>query len=181
MKVRIGIAALLIALVATTGVWAQSSYEKHPGFVDKQAFLSSVDDDDVMIEIWLPGSLLGIVKGVDEELGDLVDGLELAQAVVVEARGSGKAEKLDEQLKQTEAKLMKRGWVRLAKIQDGGENIRILILNGETTIDGLAVMISDKSSGEFIFANVAGTIDLAAIQRLGQKMDIPGLDQIEVD
>ena len=99
MKVRIGIAALLIALVATTGVWAQSSYEKHPGFVDKQAFLSSVDDDDVMIEIWLPGSLLGIVKGVDEELGDLVDGLELAQAVVVEARGSGKAEKLDEQLK----------------------------------------------------------------------------------
>jgi len=172
---------MLLVMLPVLAQAQTGNYSNLPGFVDKKEFVGAVGDEDVQIEIWLPGSLLRIVKGVDPELGDLVDGLELAQAVVVETDDPAKAKLLVDKLKTTEARLLKRGWVRLAKIQDGSEQIRVLILNGETTIEGLTVMISDADAGEFIFANVAGLIDLAAIQRLGSKMNIPGLDQIEVE
>jgi hypothetical protein len=75
--------------------------------------------------------------------------------------------------------LLKKNWVRLAKVRDGSEQVSVLILNDETSIRGLTVMVSDSGpGGSFVFANVAGLIDLAAIQRLGEQMNIPGLDQI---
>jgi hypothetical protein len=32
-----------------------------------------------------------------------------------------------------------------------------------------------------VFANVAGVIDLAALERLGEEMDLPGLSDIDLD
>jgi hypothetical protein len=68
----------------------------------------------------------------------------------------------------------------LAKIKDGSEHVSVLILTDDETIRGLTVMVSDSGpGGSFVFANVAGVIDLAAIQRLGEQMNIPGLNQLE--
>lgn len=181
-RVRIGAVALLLVTLAVSPAWAQKDYSKIRGFVDKDDFTGLVGDEDVQIEVWLPGSLLQLVTAVDPELGDLVAGLELAQAVVVETEDSAKAAKLAERVRATESSLLKRGWVRLAKIKDGSEHVSVLILNDETSISGLTVMVSDAGpGGSFVFANVAGRIDLAAIQRLGEQMDIPGLDQIKVE
>jgi len=175
-----GAIALLAALVSGP-VWAASKdYTKVLGFVDKERFTGLVGEDDVQIEVWLPGSLLQIVKAVDPELGDLVAGLELAQALVVETEDEDTARKLAERARATESALLKKGWIRLAKVKDGSENVSVLILNDEETIRGLTVMVSDSGpGGNFVFANVAGVIDLAAIQRLGEQMDIPGLNQLQ--
>ncbi len=171
----------LLAALAAGPLWAQAkAYTKILGFVDKDRFTGLVGEDDVQIEVWLPGSLLQIVKAVDPELGDLVGGLELAQAVVIETEDGETARKLAERVRSTESWLLKRGWVRLAKIKDGSEHVSVLILTDDETIRGLTVMVSDSGpGGSFVFANVAGVIDLAAIQRLGQKMNIPGLNQLE--
>ncbi len=170
--------AVLCAVLAAAPVWAQAKdYSKVRGFVDKELFTDLVGEDDVQIEVWLPGSLLQIVKAVDPELGDLVEGLELAQALVVETEDEETARRLAERFRATETSLLRKNWIRLAKVKDGSEQVSVLILNDEETIRGLTVMVID--SGDFVFANVAGIIDLAAIQRLGEQMDIPGLDQLD--
>jgi len=178
----LGAIALLAMLVAGPVLAAAKDYTKVLGFVDKKQFTGLVGEDDVQIEVWLPGSLLQIVKAVDPELGDLVAGLELAQALVVETDDEATASKLAQRFRDTESALLKKNWVRLAKVKDGSENVSVLILSDDETIRGLAVMVSDSSpDGSFVFANVAGIIDLAAIQRLGEQMDIPGLDQLKTE
>ena len=180
-RIRLFGAIVLLAVLAVGPAWAEAKdYKKLRGFVDKDRFTDLVGEDDVQIEVWLPGSLLQIVKAVDPELGDLVGGLELAQAVVIETEDRETARKLTERVRSTESFLLKRGWVRLAKIKDGSEHVSVLILTDDETIRGLTVMVSDSGpGGSFVFANVAGVIDLAAIQRLGEQMSIPGLDQLE--
>ncbi len=176
-------AIALLAFLAVVPVSAQpKDYSKVRGFVDKELFTGVVGEEDVQIEVWLPGSLLQIVKAVDPELGDLVAGLELAQAVVVETDEAETAGKLARRIRETESMLLEKNWVRLAKIKDGTEQVSVLVLNDEETIRGLTVMVSDSgSNGSFVFANVAGVIDLAAIQRFGEQMNIPGLDQLETE
>ena len=182
-SVRVFGAIALVTALAAAPLWAQQKdYSKIPGFVDKERFIGLVGEDDVQVEIWLPGSLLQIVKAVDPELGDLVSGLELAQAVVVETEDEETARKLAERMRSTESALIKKGWVRLAKIKDGNEQVSVLILNDDETIRGLTVMVSESGpGGSFVFANIVGRIDLAAIQRLGEQMNIPGLDQLEAE
>jgi hypothetical protein len=177
----LGAVVVLAAALFAGPVSAQSKdYTKVLGFVDKDAFTDLVGEDDVQIEVWLPGSLLQIVKAVDPELGDLVSGLELAQALVVETDDVETAKRLTERMRLTESALLKKNWVRLAKVKDGSEHVTVLILNDEDAIRGLTVMVYDGGpDGSFVFANVAGVIDLAAIQRLGEQMDIPGLNQLK--
>jgi len=175
-----GLMVLVAALVVTPSMAQQKDYSKVRGYVDKNLFEGLVTDDDVQIEVWLPHALLQLVKAVDPELGDLVAGLELAQAIVVETEDKETARKLSERMRTTESALLKKNWVRLARIKDGTEQVSVLILNDEDSIRGLTVMVSDSGpGGSFVFANVAGLIDLAAIQRLGEQMNIPGLDQLD--
>jgi hypothetical protein len=175
-----GTIALVLALAATPLMAQQKDYSKVRGYVDKNLFEGLVNDDDVQIEVWLPHALLQLAKAFDPELGDLVAGLELAQAIVVETDDTETARKLIERMRTTESALLKKNWVRLARIKDGTEHVSVLILNDEDSIRGLTVMVSDSGpGGSFVFANVAGLIDLAAIQRLGEQMNIPGLDQLD--
>ena len=182
-RIRLFGAFALLAALAAGPLWAQAKdYTKIRGFVDKSGFTGLVGENDIQIEVWLPGSLLQIVKAVDPELGDLVGGLELAQAVVIETEDEGTSRKLAERVRSTESALLKEGWVRLAKIKDGSEHVSVLILTDDETIRGLTVMVSDSGpEGSFVFANVVGVIDLAAIQKLGEQMSIPGLDQLQAE
>ena len=43
---------------------------------------------------------------------------------------------------------------------------------------GLVVLVSGQD-GELVFANIAGDIDLAAIAKLGPRLDIPGLELLD--
>lgn len=176
-------AIALLGVLAAGPVLAESKdYSKVMGFVDKERFVGLVDEEDLQIEIWLPRSLIQIVGAVDPELGELVSGLELAQAVVIETDNEETARKLAELVRSTESALLKKNWVRLAKIKDGSEHISILILSDDETIRGLTVMVIDSGpGGSFVFANVAGVIDLASIQKLGEQLNIPGLNQLETE
>jgi len=176
-------AIAMLAMLAIGPAWGQAKdYTKIRGYVDKQGFSDLAGENDVQIEVWLPGSLLKIAGAIDPDLGELVSGLELAQAVVVETDDAAKSRRLVERMRSIESGLLKKGWVRLAKIKDGGEQVSVLILNDDESISGLTVMVSESgSSGSFVLANVAGRIDLEAIQRLGEQMDIPGLDQLELE
>ena len=76
-------------------------------------------------------------------------------------------------------RLLGKGWERLAQVREKGSTVRVLILNTETTIGGLVVMITDEN--QIIFTNVAGVLDLAKLGALGKEMNIPGLQNVEKD
>ena len=89
--------------------------------------------------------------------------------------------KLRNAVAETERSLLKRGWVRLAKIKEKDGQVSVLVLNDEDNILGLTVLVVDTGEGELVFANIAGELDLSKIQRIGEEMDLPGLKDIEID
>jgi len=82
-------------------------------------------------------------------------------------------------MRQTESKLIDREWEVLTRIRNGESNVTVLVLNDEESIQGLVVLVADAGGHEVVFANIAGTIDLAAIAKLGESLEIPGLDQVD--
>ena len=54
-----------------------------------------------------------------------------------------------------------------------------MVLNDETTVSGVVVMVHEEN--EIVFTNVAGIIDMEKLKALGERIDIPGLNQLEED
>jgi hypothetical protein len=175
--------ALLVVIVlaaAAIPVWgADSSHEKHPGFVDGSAFLALAGEDTTTVEVNLHGALLKAILGFDPELKELVAGLESIHAVILSYEKDGRAAKALDLMRQTESKLIDREWEVLTRIRNGESNVTVLVLNDEESIQGLVVLVADAGGHEVVFANIAGTIDLAAIAKLGESLEIPGLDQVD--
>ena len=60
----------------------------------------------------------------------------------------------------------------------------MLALSDGEAIQGLVVMVVDRSEeggAELVFANIAGAIDLAAIQQIGEGFNVPGLDGLDLE
>jgi hypothetical protein len=171
--------APLVALAAlAVTVAAAADPARIPGFVDPQAFIDLFGDDAVTVEVSLRGALLKALSGLDPELAATTRGLESIQAVILELGDSPRAERARALVRDTEQRLMRAGWERLARVQDEGAEVKVLVLNDEEAIQGLVVLVVDLDEGNVVFANVAGAIDLSAIARVGDDLDLPGLDQI---
>lgn len=168
-----------VATLALPVCAADSAHVKHPGFVDGSAFLELAGDDCTTVEVNLHGALLRAVLGIDPELKEAVGGLESIRAVILSCEENGRAEKALDLIRQTERKLVDRDWEVLTRIKDDESNVTVLVLNDEDSIGGLVVLVADAGGHEVVFANIAGTIDLAAIARLGESLEIPGLDQVD--
>ena len=168
---------LLPALLVSPAIAEKSSWEKHPGFVDGDAFVQLVGEDAVTIEVSLYGSLLTAILKIDPELESMAGGLESIHAVIVEVEDGELAAKLLDLMRKTERDLIGKGWQRLVRIKEDGGEVKVLVLNDDESILGLAVLVAGDDH-EFVFANIAGTINLAAIAKLGEKYDIPGLDEL---
>jgi hypothetical protein len=174
----IALAVMLVCAVAGTPA---AIAEYGPGYVDSAPFKEIAGDDAVMVEINLSGALLKTIASANEDLYDLIGGLESIQAVVLELGGAGTVERARETIVDIEKKLQKRAWQRLALIREEDGEVRILTLADGEAIQGLVVMVIDMEEGELVFANVAGTLDLAALESIGDDLGIPGLDDLQID
>ncbi len=180
-KVRLVIAVasglLLLMLVSSPAVAEKKSLDKVPGYVDGAAFVELAGDDAVTVEISIHGGLLKMLASVDPELEEMAGGLESIHAVIVEAENKETNRQLVDLMRRTESRLMGQGWERLARVKDDETEVKVLVLYDEEAILGLVVMVAGDEH-EFVFANIAGTLNLAAIAALGESLDIPGLEQL---
>jgi hypothetical protein len=170
---------IAVAPLALPVYAADTAHEKHPGFIDGSAFLALASDDCTTVEVNLHGALLRAILGIDPELKEAVGGLESIHAVILSCEENGRAAKALDLIRQTERKLVDRDWEVLTRIKDGESNVTVLVLNDEESIQGLAVLVADAGGHEIVFANIAGTVDLPAIAKLGESLEIPGLDQVD--
>jgi hypothetical protein len=159
------------------------------GFVDGDRFLDICGDDCVTVEVNIPNSLLQALCRVDTELEEICGGLESIRVVILDPCESerfddesitGVLDRVRGEMKDTESRLLKQGWERLVRVRDKDEQVTVLVLNDEEMIEGLTVMVVE-SECEMVFVNIAGRIDLAALQTLGEKFDVPGLDDLDLE
>lgn len=173
--------ALAAALAVAAGLPARAFDVKHPGYVDGEEFLKLAGDECELVEISLPGSLLQMfcapLRKQEPELAEVACGLEWVGAVIVGFEDCG----IDPAvvrglLDRTEKKLLSRGWERLARVREPGTEVKVLVLNNDSTVTGLVVMVFEED--QIVFTNVAGDLDLEKLGELGERMDIPGLEDI---
>jgi hypothetical protein len=174
--------ALLLALAIGPAHAADPALERLAGYVDASAFAALADEETTKVVVTLPKSLLKLVSAADPELSGLVGGLEMIQAVVLELGEGTPASRLDRLatvLDSTGTSLVGKGWQRLASISEPrGATVQVLMLQSGEEIRGLVVLLVDRHERSAVFANIAGLIDLAGLQRMGEHLDIPGLDAI---
>jgi hypothetical protein len=180
---RLTAAVLAVALAAGTALALDPAIADLPGYVDGSAFVELADPDGTLVEISLSGKILkpfcGVLKKHDPDL-EIACGLDWIGAIVLEFdEPSENLSKAKQLVIDTEERLLDRGWERLARVQEGDEIVRVLMLVNDETVSGLLVLVVEES--EIVFANVAGDIDMNQLGALAEKMDLPGLGDIEID
>ena len=182
-KPRLTVAVLTVALATSAALALDREITDLPGYVDGSAFLEFADPDGTVVEISLSGKILkpfcGILKKQDPDL-EIACGLDWIGAIVLEFdEPSGDLVKAKQLVDDTEKRLLGRGWERLARVREGDETVSVLMLVNDDTVSGLVVLVVEDD--EIVFANVAGDINMNQLGALAEKMDIPGLEDIEID
>ena len=172
------VATLALLANPAAAAWDTSGIE---GYVSPECLVEIADahPEITIVEVTIPKSFIEAVGlGLKEnpDLKKLVIGLEWVSAVVVETEDPDIAAAAQKCMKDAETRLTRKGWERMARIRDGGTTVNVLILNGNETVRGLVVLISED--GEFIMTNLAGVINLELLAELSGEMNIPGLDAI---
>jgi len=171
---------LFISLFAFN-VFAQSNYLNHPGYFDF-GDLSVFEQGDGVTEVFLESNILQLVASVTQEdepeLSSMLNGLDLVKVNVFEVSDKNEND-IRNKIDEVDTKLVSQKWDRIVRTKGGEEvvNVYIKTTGSKKNIEGLVVTTLDKS-GEAVFVNIVGTIDLNKIRKLGDKFDIPSLDKV---
>ena len=112
----------------------------------------------------------------DDDSKDLFAKLTSIHAVIGTVKGpAGDAMKL---VQQTDQKLVAMGWQRITRIKDESSTISVLTHTVADKVDGLVALIFDSDDKELVFANLAGEIDVTRLGEIGERLNVPGLDQV---
>jgi hypothetical protein len=182
LLLAIGIGALLGAGAPAGAAPGPSANPR--GYVDGAAFAQLAREDAELVEVNVSGALLqalaNSVSGEDQEAGRIISRLASIHAVVAEI-DPAQVEAATARIESTAKDLLAKGWEEVAKVRNKGERVRVLLLNDDGHIKGVAVMILDrdeKKSPQVVFANIAGTINLAELEKIRGRINVPGLDEV---
>ena len=176
------LALLVFGSQATLATRAEPPVASSGGYVDGAMFRALVDDTQDVVEVNLDGAILQALaksKTDDHDAGDTKDlfaKLESIHAVIGTVKGPA-AEALA-LVKKTDQKLVASGWQRVTRITDATSTITVLTHTVADHIDGLVALIFDSDDKELVFANLAGEIDVTKLGEIGERLNVPGLDQV---
>lgn len=167
---------LLPVLVATSIL---GSVVKADGVVDASKFIpDTLDGGRVTVD--LKGALLNIATRIashhEPESAALLASLKEVRVNVIDLNKNG-AEDIGRRFKDGRKSLEASGWSRVVSVQENGDDVAIHVkTRGEESIEGLCVSIlgSDRQA---VFVNVVGDIKPQQLAKLGEKLDIPGLQK----
>lgn len=177
-------AGLLCLLLGSPILGESKKAPPGPGFVDGTELIDIVGDDAVVVEVSLGKALLGMMTGSDPDLREQLGGLESIYALIVDLSDQQAAGRARAEVRAIERRLVDDGWERIARIKETDAEIKVLILmHDDEMIEGLVVMIFSLEDDEpvLVFANIAGLIDMKALEDLGEELDLPGLDELDFD
>lgn len=181
MKNIIKLFVLFTMFASVLAVGQTEKYENESGYAEF-GDLTGFDSGDRVVEVIIDQKYLRMVSkftGDEEpELSNLIGGLKLIKVNtygVTEDNEQGLKSKMEKISKNLESS----NWDMLVKVRDTNEFVNVFINSPDgEVINGLVVLAID-SSGEAVFVNIVGTIDLEQIGKLTKRFDIPGLDEID--
>ena len=186
--------AFIALVIVTTASLATGAEEKtsqdreaalrsQPGYVD----FSMLDKlgQEAKVEVNLRDPMLGLVGKFigedDPELKDLIAGLKLVR-VRVYAVTPETIEKLLAAGSEASLRLDRDGWERIVRVRDEGEHVDVYFKPSRNTewIEGVLV-ISVGEDDEAAFVNIVGTIRPEDVSRIGDHLDIDGMDKVRIE
>jgi hypothetical protein len=182
MKKLISLISVLFLFTAANLLGQEQDYSKYAGYANF-GDLSGMEDGEEVTEILIEEKLLRMVSKFtkdDVELSDLIGGLKLIKVNTFEVTPSN-TEQLMKRAKAIDKDLISKNWDRIVKTKSKGEVANVYIkTKGDDEFIGLTVVSIDEG-GEAAFVNIVGNINMDALGKLGQKFDIPGIDNIKKD
>ncbi len=177
----IAILAAVVSVGVSPALAGDRDRDRHRGYVDGSEFAGLAEEDSLLVEVSLSGSLLKMVaKAVGNEVGeaaDLLSDIVSIHAVVVGIEEN--ADRARRMVGEMGDHLTGSGWDRLAQVREDDVHVMVFALPADDgAIDGLTVMVSERSEDTLVFANIAGRIDLELVAKLGSGLDIPGLEHL---
>jgi hypothetical protein len=163
---------------------APSDLERAPGYIDGSAFLALATEESELVEISIKGALLqALAQGFpDSETSSIFAELKGISAVIAGLdHDPGRTEKAIRLVRDTGKRLDAAGWERLARVREKDADVGVFVRSGGKTIDGLVVLVFDRTESKVVFVNIVGLIDLAKIGEIGQSLELPGLESIPRD
>ena len=180
MKTITNIFVLFLVLSAANIFAQETDYSQYAGYANF-GNLDALQDGEMVTEILIEEKLLKMVSKFtkdDQELSDLIGGLKLIKVNTFEVTKEN-AESLMSRASRIDKELMGKKWDRIVKTKSRGETANVYLKTaGDDEFVGLTVVTVDKN-GEAAFINIVGSINMDALGKLGQKFDIPGLDDIK--
>lgn len=172
-------------LVLSTPALSQTPPTTSAGYVDGAMFRALVDEDKEIVEVNLEGAILqALAKGAKDKSGepdgdgskDIFGKLKSIHAVIGTVKGPASAAMA--LVQQTDQKLVAMGWQRVTRIKDESSTVSVLTHTVGDRVDGLVALIFDTEDKELVFANLAGEIDVTRLGEIGERLNVPGLDQV---
>jgi hypothetical protein len=161
---------------------AETQVATSGGYVDGTMFRALVDDTQDVVEVNLDGAILQALakSGSDAhdkgDAKDLFAKLKSIHAVIGTVKGP--AEAALALVQKTDQRLVAAGWQRVTRITDATSTISVLTHTVADKVDGLVALIFDSKDKELVFANLAGEIDITQLGEIGERLNVPGLDQV---
>ena len=168
----------LVLFLAASAVLAQKPAPS-PGFVPL-AELNLFPQDKLSAEVNLDGTILRLVaaavKGEDPGFSSMIASLRSINVQVFPLAGTD-AGAIKTKIGHAVHWLEDRGWNASLRVKEKGEETYIYLKEQDGQIVGLTVL-SFQPGEEAAVINIAGRIDPAQIGRLGQRLDVPGLEKV---
>ena len=182
-------ALLVFGSQAALAAGADTQVTVSGGYVDGAMFRELVDESKEIVEVNLEGAILqalaspkhGDHDDADDakdakDAQDLFGKLKSIHAVIGTVKGPASAALA--LVQKTDQRLAASGWQRITRISDPTSTITVLTHTTANKIDGLVALIFDSDDKELVFANLAGEIDITRLGEIGERFNVPGLDQV---
>jgi Domain of unknown function (DUF4252) len=172
---------ILFIIIFCSALFAQKeNLSNEPGYVDF-GDLGSFEKGNDVTEVNLNSKILKMVSKLsdnkDPDLAKMLHGLKLIKVNVFHTDEKD-IPQVKDKIISLDRKLGSDGWDRIVRSRDHGELVNVYIKSNDKNIDGLVVTNLDHS-GEAAFVNIVGPIDMELIGRLGEKFDIPSLNDLK--
>ena len=155
--------------------------------IEPQELIQILGDDAVEVEVNLSGALLGLVgMAAKEELGEEthLDSINVLIFDLSRVKGEDRQDRIDqsgEALAEAQRRLERRGWERMARVREDGNDLTIMVQADGENISGMAVLGLEQDDGEegnVMLITLCGVLDMAALADVADNLDI---DLPEID
>jgi hypothetical protein len=163
-------ATTVAMVIAMSGVFAQDAISK---------FFSKYHNDESFSQVTVSSKMFGLFTNIDADTPEdkeVLDAISKLKGLRILAKQD--ARNARELYKEAFSLIPIKEYEELMSVRDKDKDMKFLIKEGSTGKISELLMIMGGDS-EFMVMSLFGEIDLKQVSRIGKKMDVKGLENLE--